>query len=161
MILRTIIIILLFSTGLFAQANIDSTGETFIHFFTTPFDTNKAVMGPMREIKDPSGFVYIDYALGKGDSAMEGKLHFLRFLGEHANGRFVDTSFCGKKLFSFTMGANEVMRGLELGVKGMRCGGRRQLRIPASLGYGEKGNPSNGVAPNETLVFYVELVKVE
>ena len=39
----------------------------------------------------------------------------------------------------------------------MRIGGRRQLTIPPHLGYGSRG-AGGAIAPNETLVFVVDLV---
>jgi len=40
----------------------------------------------------------------------------------------------------------------------MKVGGRRQLIIPADLGYGARGA---GNSPNATLIFDVELLKIE
>ncbi len=137
-------------------------GSNFVNFFTTPVDPKKASPAPMREERDPEGFRFYDFAIGKGDSAAEGKRHFIRFIGSHSNGDLFDTSHANDKvLFSFVMGANEVMRGLELGIRGMRCGGRRQLLLPPALAYGTAGYPSVGILPNETLIVFVELVKVE
>jgi peptidylprolyl isomerase len=42
---------------------------------------------------------------------------------------------------------------------GMRAGGRRELIIPPSLGYGSQ-NPGGGISANDTLVFVVDLLKV-
>ncbi len=41
----------------------------------------------------------------------------------------------------------------------MKVGGRRELVIPAELGYGPQGPPPT-IAPNETLVFVVDLKKI-
>jgi len=59
----------------------------------------------------------------------------------------------------FFLGEGEVIRGWDLGIRGMRAGGRRILVIPPSLGYGSRG--VGGVVPgNATLVFEVQLVAV-
>ncbi len=42
----------------------------------------------------------------------------------------------------------------------MKEGERRQLVIPAALGYGASGTPDGTIPPNATLVFEVELLKV-
>ena len=36
-------------------------------------------------------------------------------------------------------GAGGTLRGLDLGVRGMRVGGRRKLIVPPELGYGSRG----------------------
>ena len=41
----------------------------------------------------------------------------------------------------------------------MKVGGRRELTIPPDLGYGAQGSPPV-IAPNETLIFVVDLVKI-
>jgi peptidylprolyl isomerase len=41
----------------------------------------------------------------------------------------------------------------------MKEGGRRLLVIPPDLGYGESG-AGGSIAPNETLIFVVDLIKV-
>jgi peptidylprolyl isomerase len=41
----------------------------------------------------------------------------------------------------------------------MQVGGRRELIIPPSLGYGNK-SPGSGIAANDTLVFVIDLLKI-
>ncbi len=59
----------------------------------------------------------------------------------------------------FTLGKGEVMEGWEQGIEGMKVGGRRQLIVPPSLGYGSEGVGS--IPPNSTLVFVIELLAVK
>ncbi|MFM8971074.1 MAG: FKBP-type peptidyl-prolyl cis-trans isomerase [Actinomycetota bacterium] len=47
--------------------------------------------------------------------------------------------------------------GWQQGIPGMREGGRRLLRIPPDLAYGQSGGP--GIPPNEPLIFVIDLVK--
>ena len=62
--------------------------------------------------------------------------------------------------FEFKLGAGQVIKGWDQGVQGMKVGGKRTLIIPSSLGYGARG-AGNSIPPNATLVFDVELMKVQ
>ena len=54
--------------------------------------------------------------------------------------------------------ANRVIRGWTEGLGLLGEGGKATLYIPAELAYGERGN--RGIAPNSTLIFDVEVLKV-
>jgi peptidylprolyl isomerase len=59
---------------------------------------------------------------------------------------------------SFTTPLSGVISGWQQGIPGMKEGGRRLLIIPPTLGYGASG--SGPIAPNETLIFVVDVIKV-
>jgi peptidylprolyl isomerase len=65
----------------------------------------------------------------------------------------------GSGAFSFVLAQGNVIDGWVQGVAGMHVGGRRELIVPPSLGYGSR-SPGQGVAANDTLVFIVDAVKV-
>ena len=52
----------------------------------------------------------------------------------------------------------QLLSGIEQGIEGMRVGARRQITIPPDLAYGADGNPEQGIGPDETVVFVVDVV---
>jgi len=101
-----------------------------------------------------------DVVVGNGDDAVSGKKVTVNYKGTFEDGEVFDSSYDRGVPFTFNLGAKEVIRGWDEGVSGMKVGGKRKLTIPSSLGYGEQGIPG-AIPPNSTLVFEVELLKVE
>jgi FKBP-type peptidyl-prolyl cis-trans isomerase len=66
-----------------------------------------------------------------------------------------------KKPLKFKVGAGSVIKGLDLGVKGMHIGSNRKLHITADYAYGEKGFPEWNVPPNADIIMDVELQRVD
>jgi peptidylprolyl isomerase len=73
-----------------------------------------------------------------------------------STGQVVQSSWDGGQSFSTALSG--VISGWQQGIPGMKEGGRRLMIIPPALGYGASG--SGPIAPNETLVFVVDLIKV-
>jgi peptidylprolyl isomerase len=79
-------------------------------------------------------------------------------LATYSARKVIQSSWTGQA-FQFTLGAGQVIPGWDKGVPGMRVGGRRELIIPPSLGYGSQ-SPGAGIAANDTLVFVIDLQKI-
>ena len=71
-----------------------------------------------------------------------------------------DASWDRMEPFRFGLGRGQVIQGWDDGVQGMKVGGRRRLTIPPHMGYGASG-AGGVIAPNETLVFVVDLLAVD
>jgi FKBP-type peptidyl-prolyl cis-trans isomerase len=103
------------------------------------------------------GMLVTDNQIGTGETATRGSRVKVHYIGKlKSNGRVFDKS---KKPFAFTIGRGEVIRGWDLGVEGMKIGGKRNLIIPATLAYGKSGAPPT-IPANATLVFDVALLEV-
>ena len=111
-------------------------------------------------VKTPSGLQYWDIRVGTGEAAKEGSHVRVHYTGWLTSGKKFDSSVDAGKPFDFTIGNSEVIKGWEEGVAGMKVGGKRQLRIPPQLAYGEKGYPG-AIPPNATLIFDVQLLGVQ
>ena len=91
---------------------------------------------------------------GSGKTAQNRKKITMKYVGTLAkNGREFDR---GK--IAFRLGAGEVIKGWDVGCAGMAVGERRQLFIPAKLGYGKRGAPPD-IPPNADLMFDCTLLK--
>ena len=101
-----------------------------------------------------------DIALGKGVSAKDGDTVVVGYVGTLTDGRKFDSSYDRNEPFTFTLGAHEVIKGWELGIQGMRVGGKRKLIIPPSFGYGQAGAPGSIIGPNQTLIFEITMLKL-
>ncbi|MEN9722694.1 MAG: hypothetical protein RJB38_680 [Pseudomonadota bacterium] len=96
---------------------------------------------------------------GTGAEAVAGKQVSVHYTGTLTDGKKFDSSVDRGQPFKFTLGAGQVIRGWDIGVAGMKVGGKRKLTIPPQLGYGERG-AGGVIPPNATLVFEVELLEV-
>lgn len=101
-----------------------------------------------------------DITVGTGVEATAGKKVTVNYSGTLTDGTKFDSSYDRGVPFSFNLGAGEVIKGWDMGVLGMKVGGRRKLTIPSSLGYGSQG-AGGVIPPNATLIFEVELLGVE
>jgi FKBP-type peptidyl-prolyl cis-trans isomerase FkpA len=99
-----------------------------------------------------------DIKLGAGDEARTGAKVKVNYLGVLEDGTKFDSSYDRNEPFEFTLGAGQVIRGWDIGVAGMKVGGKRELVIPPELGYG--ANQVGPIPPNSTLKFTVELLEV-
>lgn len=94
---------------------------------------------------------------GDGPQAAAGSTVTIDYVGTLPGGtEFESTKKLGKPL-TFTIGKNEVMTGLEEGVKGMRVGGKRHVTVPPRYG---KPEGSDVIPANSVLFFDIELKKV-
>ena len=101
-----------------------------------------------------------DLTVGDGDEATAGSLVEVHYVGvSWSTGSQFDASWDRGDTFKFTLGKGQVIKGWDEGVAGMKVGGRRRITIPPMLGYGKRGFPPV-IAPDETLVFVVDLVGV-
>jgi len=102
-----------------------------------------------------SGLQYWNIKLGTGALAIPGKKAKVQYTGWLTTGKKFDSG-----VYDFVIGNGQVIKGWDEGVAGMKVGGKRQLRIPPQLAYGERGYPG-AIPPNATLIFDVLLLGAE
>jgi len=107
-----------------------------------------------------SGLQYWDIKLGLGPIAKAGDHVKVHYTGWLTTGKKFDSSVDVNSPYEFTLGEGSVIRGWDEGVAGMKVGGKRQLRIPPELAYGETGFKTV-IPPNATLIFDIQLLAVK
>jgi peptidylprolyl isomerase len=107
-----------------------------------------------------SGLKYFDLVEGQGDSPAEGQTVIVHYTGWLEDGTKFDSSLDRGQPFTFPIGQGAVIPGWDEGVATMKVGGKRQLVIPAELGYGDAGSGAS-IPPGATLIFEVELLDLQ
>jgi len=94
-----------------------------------------------------------DLTVGTGTELAAGDSLEVRYTGWLVNGGRFDNG-----TISFRIGVQQVIRGWDEGLPGMKVGGKRKLVIGSDWAYGPVGQ--GPIPPNATLVFDAELLKV-
>ena len=129
---------------------------------TPPAATAAASTQALRVRKLADGLIIKDIKIGNGPEAKDGETAIVHYTGMLMNGKVFDASkLHGNQPFPFVLGAGQVIAGWDIGVKGMRVGGIRELIIPPALAYGDQSPPGSGIPANSTLKFRVHLLGVQ
>jgi len=108
---------------------------------------------PKKTLK--GGVAVEELVQGTGPEARAGSKVGMFYSGKLlASGKQFDARQDGKP-FKFKLGAGEVIKGWDVGVLGMKVGGKRRITVPAKMGYGQEGAQPE-IPPNAALVFEVE-----
>ena len=114
--------------------------------------------------KSPTGLQYEDVKAGSGAQPKAGQtcvMHYTGWLWENgAKGKKFDSSVDRGQPLEFPLGQGRVIKAWDEGVATMKVGGKRNLLIPPSLGYGARG-AGGVIPPNATLFFEVELLGIK
>lgn len=120
---------------------------------TDYLNTNKIKAKPTE-----SGLIYVKKSNGKGLQAETGKAVSFHYTGKLLDGTVFDSSE-GRDPLTITLGAHNVIPGMEEGLAMMKEGEKATLIMPSKVAYGENG-AGGVIPPYTTIVFDVELVKV-
>ncbi len=104
-----------------------------------------------------TGLQFRSLKAGAGKSPGPTSVVTVHYTGKLINGKKFDSSVGGEPI-SFPL--NRVIPGWTEGLQLMKEGETAELVIPQDLGYGARGAPG-AIPPYQTLVFEVELIKVQ
>jgi len=131
-------------------------------------NSDKGVFVPLERprIEKPEGDIPFDLGIedirvGDGEEATKGRKVSVHYVGvAFSTGEEFDASWNRGEPFEFKLGKGQVIPGWDVGVEGMRVGGRRKLTIPSSMAYGARG-AGLVIKPHEPLVVVVDLLALD
>ncbi|EKE69469.1 FKBP-type peptidyl-prolyl cis-trans isomerase [Gallaecimonas xiamenensis] len=100
-----------------------------------------------------------DLQLGDGKAVVKGALITTQYRGTLEDGTEFDSSYAKGRPFQCVIGTGRVIKGWDIGLMGMKVGGKRKLWVPAELGYGDR-QVGPHIKPGSNLVFEIELLEV-
>ncbi len=157
------------ATVLYVQAQFGATNTVVLGIFS-PSSVTASVAGAFGPEFDPTtydhtalkaeGFHIADIRYGKGKEVTARTEVTLHYKLETSNGVAVrDTRAAGDEPYTFTIGSGDTVKGMSIGLLGMREGGERTLVIPPQYAYGDV--PTTGIPQGEAMVFTVALLSVK
>ena len=97
--------------------------------------------------------------VGEGKECTKGALILTHYRGWLEDGTEFDSSYSRGRPFECVIGTGRVIKGWDIGMMGMKVGGKRKLFVPAHLAYGER-QIGTLIKPNSDLLFEIELLEV-
>lgn len=107
----------------------------------------------------PEQIEITDIVLGEGKAVVKGALITTQYTGWLEDGTKFDSSYDRGQAFQCVIGTGRVIKGWDIGLMGMKVGGKRKLFVPAHLAYGERKIGAY-IKPNSNLIFEIELLEV-
>merc|ERR1719266_300063 len=108
-----------------------------------------------KQAVNKNGIKFKQLKEGTGTPAKKGDKVRVYYVGQTEDKEVFDKAITGSG-FEFTLGKGEVIQGWDIGVLGMKVGGKARMTIPSKLAYGEEGSPPQ-IPSNATLQFTVEI----
>jgi peptidylprolyl isomerase len=107
---------------------------------------------------EPTELVIRDIEIGTGAEAQPGSTVDVHYLGvDFESGEEFDSSWSRNQSIDFPL--NNLIKGWQQGIPGMKVGGRRELICPPNLAYGPAGGGHR--LSGRTLIFVIDLLGVK
>jgi len=107
------------------------------------------------------GIYFVPTGEGKGNFAQKGQAVLVHYVGKFIDGKEFDNTYKRKQPLDFILGqADQVIKGMEIGISKMKRGGKAKIIIPSQFAFGKNGSSNGLIPPKTTVIFEVELIAV-
>ena len=108
-----------------------------------------------------SGLYHLLLRNGNGKKIMKGDTITVNYEGRFLNGKFFDSTIRRKQPFQFVYGTEwQVVPGLDEGIGMMTEGEKSLFILPSDLAFGTQGSSTGIIPPFTSLIFEVEILKI-
>ena len=108
-----------------------------------------------------NGIHYMKIQEGKGNPIDSGSVAVINYRGYFLNGKLFDSTYDTQPFEYVVVGEEQLIRGLEIGLRRMHEGEKAKFIIPSHLAFGSNGSSTEIVPPFTTVIYEVELLKVQ
>lgn len=151
---RTLVTVAALAVAACAKKDAPAAGPATIE--STNFGSSLGV-DLAQSTKLPNGVYYRDLTVGTGPELTNGMQATVKYTGWFTDGREFESNAKPDGVpYAFVVGRRAVIDGWDLGVVGMKAGGKRMLIIPPDQAYGAVGQ--GPIPPNTVLVFTIDLL---
>lgn len=122
----------------------------------TYLDTNKTRFSALK-----NGMYYVPLREGTGDGVKAGDMLKINYTGCFLNGRQFESTYERGQPLEFTYGEQgQVIKGMETAISLMNEGEKAKFIIPSQLAYGMAGSSTGIIPPYTTVIYEIELLKL-
>lgn len=108
-----------------------------------------------------TGLYYLKLREGSGKRIAKGDTVTVNYEGKFLNGKFFDSTIRRNQAFQFVYGTEwQVVKGLEEAIGMMKEGEKSVFILPSELAFGTEGSSTGIIPPFTSLIFEVEIVKI-
>jgi FKBP-type peptidyl-prolyl cis-trans isomerase len=163
-IVTSVKILQIFQTDSAAKADEQKETEAFVSKEIDFLDQHLKAKGIKAE-KTPSGAWVQIINPGNGNAIDSGKFVSVDYTGTSFSGKKFDSNtdpaFNHVQPLQFIVGAGQMIKGFDEGVKFLKVGGEAKVYIPSMLAYGPNPDPRSGIKPYEHLIFDLKVTNVQ
>lgn len=110
----------------------------------------------------PEGFYLLTLKEGSGKKPVKGDHIWVHYEGKFLNGKFFDGTYRSKEPIDFIYGSQFVLiSGLDQALGYMSEGEKAIVILPSGLAFGERGDEFGLIPPYTSLIYTLELIKIE